>query len=177
MAPGPFARFAARQPGRNSLLLFLGTFKALAAAHLLIDYGYRTGPAQGASMLPTFSIFGDHFLISHHHRRGRGIRVGDLVEYSIPIFRNSRGIKRVIGMPGDYVLMHTPGAPVAEGAEPYMMQVPEGHCWIVGDNLPSSRDSRTFGPLPLASIHGKVIAKVLPLKEAEWIENPLDESH
>ncbi|CRK15519.1 hypothetical protein BN1723_010690 [Verticillium longisporum] len=129
MAPGPFARFAARQPGRNSLLLFLGTFKALAAAHLLIDYGYRTGPAQGASMLPTFSIFGDHFLISHHHRRGRGIRV------------------------------------------------PEGHCWIVGDNLPSSRDSRTFGPLPLASIHGKVIAKVLPLKEAEWIVNPLDESH
>ncbi|KAF3359815.1 hypothetical protein VdG1_05024 [Verticillium dahliae VDG1] len=127
-------------------------------------------------MLPTFSIFGDHFLISHHHRRGRGIRVGDLVEYSIPIFRNSRGIKRVIGMPGDYILMHTPGAPVAEGAEPYMMQVPEGHCWIVGDNLPSSRDSRTFGPLPLASIHGKVIAKVLPLKEAEWIENPLDES-
>ncbi|KAM0328558.1 hypothetical protein ACHAQA_004965 [Verticillium albo-atrum] len=122
MAPGPFTRFAARRPGQNSLLLFLGTLKALAAAHLLIDYGYRTGPAQGASMLPTFSIFGDHFLISHHHRRGRGIRVGDLVEYSIPLFRNSRGIKRVLGLPGDYVLMHTPGAAV-EGDEPYMMQV------------------------------------------------------
>lgn len=38
-------------------------------------------------------------------------------------------------------------------------QVPKGHCYIVGDNLPWSRDSRDFGPIPLALIKGKVIAK------------------
>ncbi len=53
-------------------------------------------------------------------------------------------------------------------------KVPEGHCWLVGDNLPASRDSRTFGPVPLALIKGKVIAKMLPWADAGWIKNPFD---
>jgi hypothetical protein len=40
-----------------------------------------------------------------------------------------------------------------------LVQVPKGHCYIVGDNLPWSRDSRDFGPIPLALIRGKVVAK------------------
>lgn len=58
-------------------------------------------------------------------------------------------------------------------------QIPKGHCWIVGDNLGVSRDSRHFGPLPIALIQGKVIAKVLPWAEREWIQNtlhPIDDS-
>lgn len=39
-------------------------------------------------------------------------------------------------------------------------KVPQGHCYIIGDNLKWSRDSRDYGPLPLALIRGKVIAKV-----------------
>lgn len=52
-------------------------------------------------------------------------------------------------------------------------QVPEGHCWIVGDNLPASRDSRSFGPLPLALVQGKVVAKILPWKERMWFTSGL----
>jgi len=37
--------------------------------------------------------------------------------------------------------------------------VPQGHCYVVGDNLKYSRDSRMFGPLPLALIKGRVIAR------------------
>jgi inner membrane protease subunit 1 len=37
-------------------------------------------------------------------------------------------------------------------------QVPQGHCWVCGDNLPASRDSRIYGPLPMALIRGKVVA-------------------
>ena len=43
-----------------------------------------------------------------------------------------------------------------------MVQVPEGHCWVAGDNLEASRDSRHFGPLPLALVRGKVLARVWP---------------
>jgi inner membrane protease subunit 1 len=39
-----------------------------------------------------------------------------------------------------------------------MVQVPEGHVWLAGDNLPYTRDSRTYGPLPMALIKGKIIA-------------------
>lgn len=37
------------------------------------------------------------------------------------------------------------------------MQVPKGHCWLLGDNLYASRDSRLYGPVPMALIDGKVI--------------------
>jgi inner membrane protease subunit 1 len=53
-------------------------------------------------------------------------------------------------------------------------QVPKGHCWVVGDNMPYSRDSRHFGPLPMALIKGKVIAKVFPWSERGWIANGLN---
>jgi inner membrane protease subunit 1 len=43
----------------------------------------------------------------------------------------------------------------------------------MGDNMPHSRDSRVYGPLPLALIRGKAIAKVLPFSEARWLENGL----
>lgn len=38
-----------------------------------------------------------------------------------------------------------------------------------------SRDSRYFGPLPLALIRGKVIAHVLPLSKMGGINNGLQE--
>lgn len=51
--------------------------------------------------------------------------------------------------------------------------MPEGHCWVLGDNLPVSRDSRVYGPLPMGLIKGKVVAKVWPWGEKKWIENSL----
>jgi inner membrane protease subunit 1 len=36
-----------------------------------------------------------------------------------------------------------------------------------------SRDSRIFGPVPMALIKGKVIAKVFPWHERRWIINDL----
>ena len=36
------------------------------------------------------------------------------------------------------------------------MTVPHGHCFVLGDNRASSRDSRHFGPVPLADVKGRV---------------------
>ena len=52
-------------------------------------------------------------------------------------------------------------------------KVPEGHCWLAGDNIPDSRDSRDYGPVPLALIKGKVLGVILPIRERRWIENSL----
>ena len=84
---------------------------------------------------------------------------------------NTRGCKRIIGMPGDLVCVVSPGKKDEdldkEGGDfatfkDEMFRVPEGHCWITGDNLDWSRDSRLTGPVPLALIEGKVRAVLWP---------------
>ncbi|KAK4188203.1 hypothetical protein QBC35DRAFT_496946 [Podospora australis] len=134
-------------------------------------------PASGPSMLPTFELLGEWLVVSKSHRLGRNISVGDLVVYNIPI-NEEFGVKRVLGMPGDYVLMDTPeyGNSDENNTHHNMIQVPQGHCWIVGDNLPASRDSRVFGPVPLALIRGKVIASMIPFSGFKWIKNPLQKA-
>lgn len=144
-------------------------------------------------MVPTISANGDCVYISRLHKRGRDVKVGDLVDFEHPLVPGMGAIKRVIGMPGDFVIRDPPagggeivmgeGGLVSRvvveafdagyGKERMMLQVPDGHCWVLGDNLSESRDSRTYGPLPLGLIKGKVTAKVWPLREARWIENTL----
>ncbi|KAL2262448.1 hypothetical protein VTK26DRAFT_1297 [Humicola hyalothermophila] len=164
----------------HPLRVTLNTLKFVAFVHLVWEYGVSMAPASGPSMLPTFSVWGEWLLVSKLHRHGRGVAVGDVVAYSIPI-NDEVGVKRVLGLEGDYVLMDAPdsggggggGGPAGGGGSGAMIQVPKGHCWIVGDNLVASRDSRYFGPVPLALIRGKVIATVRPFEEFRWITNPL----
>jgi signal peptidase I len=106
----PFTFFArqARPILGHPLRNLVSTAKYLAVAHLFWEYGYSVGPAQGPSMLPTFEISDEWLLISKRHRHGRDVTVGDLVVYKIPIFPDSDGIKRVLGLPGDYVMLDTP---------------------------------------------------------------------
>ena len=127
----------------------------------------------GPSMYPTLASERSMQIVSHAHRYGRGVKVGDVVIAYNPMFINSTVGKRVIGMSGDYVVLDKAeaasvgAAPIpgkfrsGEGDrnEPVMVQVPEGHVWLAGDNLPWSRDSRTYGPVPMGLVVGKVIAK------------------
>lgn len=40
------------------------------------------------------------------------------------------------------------------------LRIPKGHVWLAGDNLSNSTDSRTYGPVPLALVKGKVLVRV-----------------
>lgn len=59
-------------------------------------------------MLPTMAVMGDWVLISKLHRRGRDIKVGDIVAFASVTVPGEKVIKRVVGMEGDYVLRDTP---------------------------------------------------------------------
>lgn len=117
-------------------------------------------------------------IISRRHKKGKNIRLGDVIIFDSPIFPRGSACKRVVGMPGDYVLRDDAQSPTVAGAvvygglgggkinqqdnqqprdEPLMIQVPEGHVWVAGDNLPYSRDSRFYGPMPMALITGKLL--------------------
>lgn len=40
------------------------------------------------------------------------------------------------------------------------IKVPRGHVWLQGDNLACSIDSRDYGPVPEATLKGRVLARV-----------------
>ena len=162
--------------------------KVVLVAHVFDAYVGGIGTTAGISMTPTIphSYNGPPLILySCLHRRGRNIKVGDVVTYTHPIFFGERGCKRVIGMPGDFVSVITTGraekdhdAVDVEGkwasVKEQVVRVPEGHCWVAGDNLEWSRDSRLYGPLPLALVRAKVLAVVLPYDEAKWLGREVD---
>ncbi|PYH82582.1 putative mitochondrial inner membrane protease subunit 1 [Aspergillus uvarum CBS 121591] len=128
--------------------------------------------SEGPSMYPTFQPRGDYLLISRVHRHGRGVAVGDVVRFYHPSFLGVNGAKRVIGLPGDLVCRDLPFSMEAGGTGE-MIRVPEGHVYLAGDNLPWSRDSRNYGPIPMGLINGKIVARVWPPSRMMWVENTL----
>jgi inner membrane protease subunit 1 len=85
--------------------------QGLLAVHVFFKFGYSIEPTLGASMLPTIEVMGDHVLISKRYRRGRGVQVGDVIGFNSVYEPGETVIKRVLGMPGDYVLRDSPGSP------------------------------------------------------------------
>lgn len=87
-------------------------------------------------------------------------------------------IKRVIGLPGELIEVRG-GAVWINGevlSEPYLNGVTTERCdrvcsitlgvnqyFVMGDNRPSSNDSRSFGPITADQIVGEVVLRYLPL--------------
>ncbi|XP_020181861.1 uncharacterized protein [Aegilops tauschii subsp. strangulata] len=78
---------------------------------------------------------------------------GEVVVFVSPADHRSRTIKRLIGLPGDWIS-------VPDKEE--IRQIPEGHCWVEGDNGSASWDSRSYGPVPLGLVQGRVTHVVWP---------------
>lgn len=180
----------------NLLSLTLGTAWTLICVgivyHAVSTRGISHGAPTGPSMLPTIDVDHQVILVDHTFRRGRGCRVGDIVVFKMPN-ADYQSLKRIIGMPGDFVLAGTPGRTGGE-LEGMMMQVcsrlnphnagvverlrangrsqvPQGHCFVAGDNQEFSRDSRMIGPVPLALILGKVWITIWPPWKMGSLEN------
>ena len=90
--------------------------------HIVTGYVLDYGLCDGISMLPTLNSFGDAVLISKYYRRGRGVKVGDVISFAHPVIPETRGLKRIVGMEGDFVLRDTPGVGL-EQREEQMLQV------------------------------------------------------
>lgn len=136
----------------------------LALVHWVNEKIFEIYPCSGPSMLPTLNVYGDFLGVDKWNgKHGRGCQAGDIIVAIKPGTTTLRIAKRIIGIPGDIVCKD----PLMNPCE--FIKVPEGHVWVMGDNLPYSLDSRNYGPLPMALIKGKVICRVLP--NFKWINN------
>jgi signal peptidase I len=108
--------------------------------------------------------------------RLHGPRRDDVVVIHDPSGGPELLIKRVIGLPGERITVAA-GHVLVDGValnEPYLVQNTQGtNTWIVpplsvfvmGDNRGASRDSRTFGPVPLNDIVGHAAFRYWPLEQ------------
>jgi signal peptidase I len=64
-------------------------------------------------------------------------------------------VKRVVATEGEFVDYQV--QPFEHDFTFGKYRVPEGYVYVVGDNLAASEDSRTFGPVPLERLLGKVV--------------------
>jgi hypothetical protein len=53
----------------------------------------------------------------------------------------------------------------------YSVVVPPGHVWLEGDFPLFSVDSRHYGPLPLASVTGRLLMRVWPLWRKDGVRS------
>ena len=107
-------------------------------------------------MLPTIRVGGD--LVVEANWRAP-VRRGDIVTYVSPLDPAVLACKRVVGVAGDTVAVDPSGVSGGDAAV-CTVAVPDGHVWVQGDNYANSTDSRRFGPLPLALVRGRIIARV-----------------
>ena len=179
------------------------------AIYLVLNYfiGTIAGVKQ-ASMYPTAKE-GDRVLISRRVLFNKDIQRSDVVIVEAPlegieqkdnfaVYQERTGmsyftykvmgigkksyIKRVIGLPGEHILISEIGEVYIDGTilnEPYLVkdlktprmgnhydvQIPEGYVFVMGDNREGSKDSREFGLIPLDRIEGKVVTRIWPLNK------------
>ncbi len=149
---------------------------ALVIALLIHLFLAQATRVYGQSMEP--NIHADQRLVieklSYHLH---GPRRGDVVVLRDPSGTDELLIKRVVGLPGERIAI-TNGRVSVDGIvlnEPYLDQdtesgnrswvVPPLHIFVMGDNRGASRDSRTFGPVPIDGLVGRAIFRYWPLNQ------------
>ncbi|KAJ1946907.1 hypothetical protein GGF37_000857, partial [Kickxella alabastrina] len=120
----------------------------------------------GPSMLPTLNVNGDNLIVSRLGNWRNKLRTGDVIVYISPTDPHRRAVKRILGMSGDTVCVD----PTKDELE--YVQVPKGYVWVQGDNHSCSTDSRTYGPIPLALLCGRVMGCAWP--EPRLIRNTME---
>lgn len=162
----------------------------------IVVYLFIMQPNQvkGASMDPTFNT-GDYIFTSKVTYKFRGYNRGDVVVFKSPKNPDIEYIKRIIGLPGDKVMIkdsevYVNGVKLTEnyiaaktnlwengfsknGEE---IKVPDGELFVMGDNRPRSSDSREFGPVPEDTIIGQVFYRYFPSTKMGSIDNPFPDN-
>ena len=154
--------------GTISVLTYMAAVAALIATLVL-----PVLQIEGTSMEPTL-VNGDIVLLTKTTNFGRG----DICGFS---WNNKILIKRVIGIPGDWIEIDTDGTVYRNGEkleEPYAQQIAFGECdlefpfqvpqeqyFVLGDMRESSIDSRNtlVGCVENDQIIGKIFFRIWPL--------------
>ncbi|HEY3968366.1 MAG TPA: signal peptidase I [Planctomycetaceae bacterium] len=193
-------RTAARgqDPSRHDYqrALVYALFVAVGVISPMLSVIYIRQNLMEAFFIPTESMSpllhnGDRILVNKVHWRAQQAKRYDVVVFRAPDYPGRTYIKRIVGLPGENVLIEgdavkvngklvdKPGAvpvqpqpdanqqPAKPAGEREMgLLIPPGMCYVLGDNRGNSRDSRDFGPVALGDVLG--VAEYVYLPGDSW---------
>lgn len=130
------------------------------------------GPSMQPNLYRGYRVMTEKITYHYLHGPQRGdVAVIEMPGEEIPL------IKRVVGLPGEtvevrggHVLidgqpLHEPWVTHWGGRDYPPLRVPPLHVFVLGDNRPSSRDSRSFGPVPVDQLVGHALFIYWPLDQ------------
>ena len=138
----------------------------------------------GDSMSPGLR-HGDLLLVVPRSWTPRGFERGVVVVATSPVADGSFWVKRVVGLPGEFVAFADDGTVLIDDAplpEPYCLRTPhkprsstpwlcdDGEYFLMGDNRGDSNDSRRYGPAQFHTIVGRVWLRWPPRRAATVLE-------
>lgn len=136
-------------------------FWTAPATLVLRDYGVEPFRIKGNSMQPVLN--GDPMRWSDDtvlvQKGWYKPKRGDVVIVKSPESPDESLAKRLVGLPGDTVVRR---GRAGEEQERRFERVPKGKCWIEGDNGKTSKDSNSYGAVPLALVKGRVMCVCWP---------------
>lgn len=175
------------------LLFMFDLFKLVIIAFIIVwpihKFVFQPFYVIGPSMEPNF--YNKDYLIidkfSYHFDKPER---GEVVIFHSPNNEINYLIKRVIGLPGERVLIKNDEVKIYNNAntngftleENYLnagtqtrgkidVKLSPGEYYVLGDNRNMSLDSRSFGPIKSESIIGNAWIRGWPFKEAGFIKN------
>lgn len=163
---------------------------AFAVIMMVYLFAFQPHKVDGSSMYPNFKN-GDYILtekISYHNKDPKR---GDVVVFHAPPPNNADFIKRVIGLPGETIMVQN-GKVFINGRqlpEQYLdssivtseksflregisYTIPPDYFMMFGDNRSFSSDSREFGPISKRAIVGRAALRYWPFSTARLIPKP-----
>jgi len=141
----------------------------------------------GSSMFPNFES-GDYLLIDEISYRFRKPERGEVIVFRAPPDPSARYIKRIIGLPGETIVIKDGKVSISNITEHFILDEPylgnleigdeiemslnNEEYFVMGDNRLFSSDSRTWGPLSKRNIIGRAIFRAFPLSRIGTIGAP-----
>ena len=170
------------RPGFGRFLLDLLETVALSVVlFLAINAVSARIRVDGYSMEPTLHD-GEYVIVNKLAYRLGALERGDVIVFYFPRDPEQEYIKRIIGLPGDQVVV-ADGKVIVNGQtldEPYIAAapkyrsewtVPEDTLFVLGDNRNNSSDSHSWGPVPVSYVVGKALLVYWPPKTWGVIEH------
>ena len=161
---------------KHVLLDLLETVGLAVVLFLVINALSARVRVDGFSMMPTLQD-GEFVLVNKMAYHIGSPTRGDIIVFQSTTERNLDLIKRVIGLPGDHIVIgggkvtingQTLNEPYIAAAPNYSgaWKVPDGYWFVLGDNRNDSSDSHVWGYLPIQNVIGKALLIYWP--QPEW---------